>query len=1083
MSRVLTVGGSGIDHRVVMASAGTGKTHRLTNRLITLLTRGVPASEIVATTFTRKAAGEILERVVERLVRATEDDGARASLAEAGASGPTRVQCLEAMRGLARHLDRVGVLTIDSFFQRMAGAMSMEAGGALRRIAEEAEDEAIRDEALARAVEEADRSEVSALVRVLFDGQPAAGVANRLRSAIEGGLLLLYETRAQPEVWSARTLDDTGDGDESAQIGAMRARVGGLRSAAAPVTAKGAADARWGRMVEGVIGAADAGDIERVLERLGGVEAKGSFHGKPVPERTLALIGEICVICRARLRARLHERTVATRALLERFERVYESLKAERGVWRFEDVPRALLSQIGGASLDRLYYHLDGRVRHLLLDEFQDTSMTAFRLLAPLIDEIVSAEAPERSLFCVGDTKQSLYVWNGAEPELLGAIAERWPQVRSESMGVSRRSSGAIMHAVNQVLGTMTGERLAGREGVASQWSSRFPRHEAHDAGLPGEVRVVVSTREDGKGTGAAADAASLAEADVRATVDRVRSLRERAPECTIGVLARTNTRVARVIHALRAAGVEASEEGAGSLLDSAPVAVLRSVFHLADHPSDSASAFHVATSPIGAGLGLESEGSATPSLSRVLRLSARIRGSIEAHGLSGAVLWIRSLAMGSMDDRDRDRFDAAVEVARAVEARGGSCASDLVRAIDAARVRSVSDSVVRVMTIHASKGLEFDAVILAECGWGMRGRARDILAERSHPLGPVERVVCRPPAVLAATDAEMGRVVDQARDRGLMESLCLLYVAMTRARHVFEAIVSGQSIRQAKESSTGIYPGRLIVEALRPDIMEAEGAGVFDVECVGVTSDWPAAVAARAARAKGEPSRAEVRELALSAGGSTRVESAGRLARVSPSSLEGGDARTLREILRPSSSSGRRRGSVLHDLFETVEWIESGVPPRDELVRIALDRGHDGGMVRDAIDAFTSAIAKPEIGGCLSRSSVRLAAGETLELWREKPFAVRLAGPGGEPVLMSGRFDRVVVVRGRDGRATRAILIDFKTDAVEGGRELDERVAHYRPQVGAYCAAIGVMLRLEAGAISARLLFTEAGRAVELKG
>ena len=83
----------------------------------------------------------------------------------------------------------------------------------------------------------------------------------------------------------------------------------------------------------------------------------------------------------------------------------------------------------------------------------------------------------------------------------------------------------------------------------------------------------------------------------------------------------------------------------------------------------------------------------------------------------------------------------------------------------------------------------------------------------------------------------------------------------------------------------------------------------------------------------------------------------------------------------------------------------------------------------------------------------------------------------------MSGRFDRVVVVRGRDGRAARAILIDFKTDAVEGGRELDERVEHYRPQVGAYCAAIGVMLRLEAVAISARLLFTEAGRAVELKG
>ena len=67
-------------HQLILASAGTGKTYRLTGRFLDILFDDVPPERILATTFTRKAAGEILDRVLKRLVEATEDAEQRAEL-------------------------------------------------------------------------------------------------------------------------------------------------------------------------------------------------------------------------------------------------------------------------------------------------------------------------------------------------------------------------------------------------------------------------------------------------------------------------------------------------------------------------------------------------------------------------------------------------------------------------------------------------------------------------------------------------------------------------------------------------------------------------------------------------------------------------------------------------------------------------------------------------------------------------------------------------------------------------------------------------------------------------------------------
>ena len=115
MSRSLT--GHSYQHLLIRASAGTGKTYQLSNRYLGLLSDEVPLDRILATTFTRKAAGEILDRLIGRLAEATQDAGKRRELARSvGAGALSRATCLGWLEHAMRHLHRLRVSTLDSFF-------------------------------------------------------------------------------------------------------------------------------------------------------------------------------------------------------------------------------------------------------------------------------------------------------------------------------------------------------------------------------------------------------------------------------------------------------------------------------------------------------------------------------------------------------------------------------------------------------------------------------------------------------------------------------------------------------------------------------------------------------------------------------------------------------------------------------------------------------------------------------------------------------------------------------------------------------------------------------------------------------
>ena len=162
----------GVRHTVVLASAGTGKTWQLTSRFQQLLQAGVAPEQILATTFTRAAAGQILDRVLERLAEAADRDAA----------------ALQLLGRVLRHLDQFQVMTLDAVFLRQMWALGPLSGvGAGFLLAEDWDDQRLRADALELALEGIALPELVGLLRSLMRGGPRRSVHAALLAVIDSG--------------------------------------------------------------------------------------------------------------------------------------------------------------------------------------------------------------------------------------------------------------------------------------------------------------------------------------------------------------------------------------------------------------------------------------------------------------------------------------------------------------------------------------------------------------------------------------------------------------------------------------------------------------------------------------------------------------------------------------------------------------------------------------------------------------------------------------------------------------------------------------------------------------------------------
>ena len=174
---------------VVRASAGTGKTYRLTARLMRILLQGAAPESILATTFTRKAAGEILDRVLLTLAHAAnESDPNALQELRAQVDLPTlpRSACLKLFDKLLRNVHRLRICTLDSLFSQLARSFSFELGlPPAWRLTDEIEEAWLREQAVDALIATLDPAEMMALLSMLGKGENRRSIARELLQVVD----------------------------------------------------------------------------------------------------------------------------------------------------------------------------------------------------------------------------------------------------------------------------------------------------------------------------------------------------------------------------------------------------------------------------------------------------------------------------------------------------------------------------------------------------------------------------------------------------------------------------------------------------------------------------------------------------------------------------------------------------------------------------------------------------------------------------------------------------------------------------------------------------------------------------------
>ncbi|MBL9058396.1 MAG: UvrD-helicase domain-containing protein, partial [Mangrovicoccus sp.] len=491
------------------ANAGSGKTRVLTDRVARLLLDGVPPENILCLTYTKAAAGEMQNRLFAQLGdwAMKPDAELGAELAGKGVAGALTAVRLDAARRLfAQAIETPGGLKIQTIHAFCAGLLRrfpLEAGVA-PNFAEidERSAAALADEVLeelcdgphAAAVDAAARfltgdEALSALVAAVLGKREAFARPLDLAGALRGhGLPADYDADA--------LLAEVFDGGEADLIAAMlpvlRAKGGN----------DGKAAAKLAPALDGLESLAGLELLEDVL--LTGKDAKIPFGSKrekfPTIESRIRLgtgiteaLDDLMDRVEAARPRRLALVSAERTAALHRFAAVFlpamAARKAARGWLDFDDLilkTRALLDD--PAVGDWVLWKLDGGIDHILVDEAQDTSPVQWDVIRSLAREMVAGQGAragtDRTIFVVGDRKQSIYSFQGADPEAFDHLRRDFAAALAEGPGLveralehSFRSAPAVLQALDATFAATGGAGIGGA-----------PRHLAFKGELPGRV-------------------------------------------------------------------------------------------------------------------------------------------------------------------------------------------------------------------------------------------------------------------------------------------------------------------------------------------------------------------------------------------------------------------------------------------------------------------------------------------------------------------------------------------------------------------------------------------------------------------
>lgn len=1027
---------------LIRASAGTGKTYALSSRYIGLLAAGERPDRILATTFTRKAAAEIQERIFQRLAKAALNEEEALKLGkDFGEDEFSMRRASLILKDLVQNQHRLRVSTLDSFFFSVAESFSLDLGLMLGwQIADpESEQEVLRD-ALRSLCEHESVEKVVKLLQLVYGGSARRSVHERLEEQLQE-IFDIYRA-TDPNAWHRLHVRKGITDDE------LEEAITALQNLPIPQTAARQPVKAWQNAVSKDVELAKAKDWKAFI--AAGIAKKildneKEFNRKPIGDDFRAVYGKLIAQARSYLLGQIRAQTEGMFELMKRFESEYEAQRVLRQTLSFTDVKKRLLDAEITGRLEEVYYRLDSRIAHLLLDEFQDTSGEEWRVIKPVVDEIRSKSGLEYSFFCVGDAKQAIYGWRGGVAEIFDTL--EGDGLKGDSQNKSWRCAWPIIHFVNSVFSDLrSNDALAEQEEAAASWGLRYQPHESGRETEAGFVKCsFLSART--LPSGEPMDKRTLLIEELIETVRRVRAV---SSEAVIGILVRRNQDVAELLFELGRHGFAASEEGGVPLTDSPAVNVFLSLLRMTDHPGDLVSRFHLSHSALGPVLRFPDY----RDDDRARDLSYEIRNMLLREGYGRTLNNLSRQVSTEASTRDRRRLEQLTSLAFAFERRKTTRVSDFIRLIEKIRMDDPSAESIRVMTIHQSKGLEFDAVIMPVFdGTMLRSNRSSVLCEYDDPTAPPVRVVRGMGRDLVCIDKTLRNMYESEARGRFSESLSVLYVALTRARDALFVICDRGDISRDLNYTSMLH------KSLSEQLSKSESGEVF--ESGTLDGLW----------SQGAPEirRAVMEETAEKVFPCMPGERSRGLARLAPSSLEGKGSRSLALKLGLNPPERVLYGHVMHECAAATEWLSpENMPSVAEVKGVLSFVSDDGKLLDRAARNWLGALREPSIRRIFDREYYSGMSGvELIEVFREHPFAVRDGNS-----IYSGAFDRLIITRGR--KADRAFLYDFKTTSMREFEEekINDLERYYSPQLQAYKRAVRRIFDIDEGMIETSLVF-----------
>ncbi|MEZ6130394.1 MAG: UvrD-helicase domain-containing protein [Planctomycetaceae bacterium] len=1056
-------------YKLIRASAGSGKTFQLSGHFLRQLFQGHPPQTVLATTFTRKAAGEILGRVLLRMAAAAADREECQRLADFLAPvDVTQAKALDLLVSVTQQLHRMRVCTLDSFFQQVARSLTLELGLPPGwSIIDEHTDSELRQQATDAVLAQQMPRDAQRLMQMLAKGHSKRSVRDLIDETVQKfhELYLLTGSDAWHRIPHGHRLTllelEHAVHEVLEQIPPEDKRVEkAVRSDMQRVR-----DRQWDALIDnGIAKRVFSGDL--------------TYYRKPLPEGLTDAYVPLLTHAKAELLDVMAQQTKATHDLIQRFDREYSRLRSEHGWMSFGDVTRVLAAAEDAADGQRMNFRLDSTLKHLLLDEFQDTSPDQWKVLKRLALKI-AASPEESSFFCVGDPKQAIYGWRGGVAEILDAVEVTMPVLESMALDQSRRSSMAVIETVNKVFQHLhLHDNLNDFTRPAFDWEQRFPTHSTVHNELPGFAVLQTSPQFAGD------YAAERRIPYYHWVAESIRDLHRQCPGAEIGVLTRKNSTVARLVHELNVLGVPASEEGGTAPTDSPAVLAVLSLLHLASHPGCEVSRFHVATSPLAGVVELTT----WTDDDAAAKTAAEIRNRLMDNGYGPTLQWLSESVRAHCNQRDIVRLQQVVAVGWQFDQSPSLNPAEFVRLLEGSRLSKSDSAPVRVMTVHQSKGLEFDIVVLPE----LDGRLflTPNAAAGSSVAGEAPDRVCvwRSKAIRSLLPKELQQAFEQTMARDISEALCLLYVALTRAVHALHMLIPPSESGSIPASYAGVLVASLTNDKCAP-------ADHVLYECGN--HRWYDAIPEMTAEP--QHTMAATADLLPQVSLAPMTERRRGLRREAPSRHEQTHL-VLPEAARPSTSvrlsdeidaaqdlDPKARGTLVHAWFEAIQWLDDGLPDARLLRSMAEGQFVPVHLAEPLLQNFFSFLSNPQTQAALSRTAfLKLAnvtsfannvmsGGAILRVENERPFVLKRDG-----AIVSGTMDRLVLVV-QNGRPVAADVIDFKTDRISGdtGEWVKAKVRQYESQLAEYRIAVQTCFGIAPDRISTRLLLLEADAVV----